>query len=205
MKKLISVLITMMLLVGTAYADKYDDYANTQFDFANMTDQELEEYVKIADAIARNAQAELDRRKDHTVKKIDTIDDYLAGVKSDEQLKQDVYDEAIVPIESFTETYKSCTLDSLSINVNYGTITDGDFNASVYMIYSIKTDSDKSMIEDFSEMIANGIAEVCPAIVEIAVFWDLEEYGINGRVSFISNGKSAQFDSEMLPLPDVGF
>lgn len=73
------------------------------------------------------------------------------------------------------DNYKSTDIDSISLNVDYGTEVEGDYVAIVNLVWNVKNSADttKKMLKMYSDDLAARLYKEQPAIQEVAVFWEI--------------------------------
>ncbi len=123
-------------------------------------------------------------------------EDYFAETKAADEIEVSLYEV----IDKYTAMLTGSTLDHIAVNPNFGTYESGDYISLVYMEYSpYDPNTDEDTIIYNSTLIATAFDMEHIGIVEIAVFWDLTGYGLNGKVAFVVEDDQLKYDNVMLP------
>lgn len=75
--------------------------------------------------------------------------------------------------DHIVDLYSNTDIDSITINDNLGTEIDGDFIALVYLTWNVNNSAEtsKEVLELYSDDLAATIADSCPDVQELAIFW----------------------------------
>ncbi|MCI8992994.1 MAG: hypothetical protein HFG80_09815 [Eubacterium sp.] len=182
MKRKSIVIVLMSIFIFTLNGCTNSDNLNKQ-----ISDVQ-EELNRQADAL----QAEIDKQTNEIQKEIDKQDSELLNEMQEESnneinqsLSENDTDSVIqeeISVESEIETairdhitdqYSNTDIDSITINENLGTDAEGDYIALVYLTWNVKNTAktSKEVLELYSNDLAATLAESCPSIQELAIFW----------------------------------
>ena len=95
----------------------------------------------------------------------------LPEISADEKIRSAVSDV-------IKENYSSTVIDSISINEDLGTETEGDYIVLAYLTWNVKNSASTTleMMALYSEDFAARIGSDIPNISEVSVFWTIPYY-----------------------------
>ena len=86
--------------------------------------------------------------------------------------------------------YSGTSVDSITINDDYGTDAEDDYIALVNLTWTVKNNGQmsKKVLKMYSEDLAATVAIECPNIQEIAIFWTVPYLNANAKCSYERKG-----------------
>lgn len=86
--------------------------------------------------------------------------------------------------------YDDTDVDEIKINENVGTDKSGDYIVLVYLTWNRKNfaETTEKMLTMYSNDLAATVAENCPEVEEIAVFWNVPYLGVTSKWAYEKKG-----------------
>ncbi len=88
--------------------------------------------------------------------------------------------------------YSGTTVDSITLNEDYGTDKEGDYIALINLTWTVKNKGEmsKKVLKMYSDDLAATVASECPNIQEIAIFWTVPYLNADAKCSYERKGES---------------
>lgn len=198
-RKVVTTILTVIMFIFTLNGCSSSDAMNQQIsEMQEEIDKQASEMQKEIDKQASEMLNELNKKDEQTLDEniADEAETTTSQEQDDSELSESENTEDNKTTESntnsdvtneespktdienairthITDQYSDTDIDSITINDDLGTEIDGDFIALVYLTWNVKNSvkTSKEVLELYSGDLAATIAESCPDVQELAIFW----------------------------------
>lgn len=117
---------------------------------------------------------------------ISTAPSETTSISESSEVTENVSTEERVIRTRIAEKYADTDIDSITLNDDLGTEAEGDYIALVRLTWNVKNSgkTSKEMLSMYSSDLAATVAQECPTIQEIAIFWTVPHLNDTAKCSY---------------------